>query len=315
MGRGPDDVLAQQVAERGWGRREELSPPHLGLNRLTWKVGEDLWLTGIDEDRAELLEGENRLLHELRSTCAASTVQFDVPEVVRTVDGDDVIRHGGRAFRATANILATRPDGNRAETYRGTTLALRSVHALLREIPPELGVLPPALTEVGELLNHCLADDWAPVTTNPSEPALVRAVADYLAPRMVRLQDAPQQLIHGDWSTPNLLVDDPSTGHVVAVLDWQLCSVGPVIADIAQAVSGALMFADVAVEPVVDSIFATYGAGADRGLLGPAMAAYWFRNYWWSRDEVRRDERLRVGMDRQPGRLRSVLEYAESLEN
>ena len=180
-------------------------------------------------------------------------------------------------------------------------------------MPQKLGVLKPALTEVGELLNHCLADDWAPVTTDPSEPALVRAVAGMAraAPGRARGRTAAtdtRRLV-----APNLLVDAPTTGRVVAVLDWQLCSVGPVIADIAQAVSGALMFADVTVEPVVDSIFATYGAGADRRLLGPAMAAYWFRNYWWSREEVARDERLRVGMDRQPARLRSVLQYAESL--
>jgi hypothetical protein len=224
-----------------------------------------------------------------------------------------VIRHGDRAFRATANILGARPDGNIAATYRGSMLALRALHSLLRDIPIDLAVLPPCLAEVGELLNHCLAGGWAPVTTDPSEPALVRAVAEWLAPRMTRLADAPQQLIHGDWSTPNLLVDAPSTGRVVAVLDWQLCSVGPVIGDIAQAVSGALMFANVEAEPVVDSIFATYGAGADRRLLGPAMAAYWFRNYWWSRDELTRDERLRTAMDRQPARLRSVLQYAQSL--
>jgi hypothetical protein len=310
VGLDPDDVLAQQVADKGWGRREELSPPHLGLNRLTWKVG-DLWLTGIDEDRAALLERENRLLHELRS--AASMVQLDVPEVVPTVDGGDVIRHGARAFRATAHIPGARPDGNLAETYRGSMLALRSVHLVLRDMPPDLAVLPPMLTEVGELLNHCLTENWAPVTTDASEAALVRAVAEWLAPRLAHLEDAPQQLIHGDWSTPNLLVDDTSTGHVVAVLDWQLCSIGPVIGDIAQAVSGALMFANVEVEPVVDSIFATYGAGVDRRLLGPAMVAYWFRNYWWSRAELRRDERLRTAMERQPERLRSVLQYAESL--
>lgn len=39
------DVLARQVAEVGWGRREALSPVHLGLNRRTWQVGRDLWLT------------------------------------------------------------------------------------------------------------------------------------------------------------------------------------------------------------------------------------------------------------------------------
>ena len=100
---------------------------------------------------------------------------------------------------------------------------------------------------------------------------------------------------------------------MIAVLDWQLCSVGPVITDIAHAVSGALMWSRLAVEPVVDSMFAEYGAEADRRLLGPAMAAYWFRNYWWARDELRRDERHRAAMERQPGRLRSVMDYVESL--
>ena len=40
-----DVVLARQVAEEAWGSRGELSAVHVGLNRLTWKVGQDLWLT------------------------------------------------------------------------------------------------------------------------------------------------------------------------------------------------------------------------------------------------------------------------------
>jgi aminoglycoside phosphotransferase (APT) family kinase protein len=151
------------------------------------------------------------------------------------------------------------------------------------------------------------------VTNDAAERGLVSRVAEWLTPRLARLEEAPTQLVHGDWATPNLLVDAPGGSNVVAVLDWQLCSVGPVIADVAHAVSGALMWSQLAIDPVVDSIFAVYGAGADRRLLGPAMVAYWFRNYWWARDELGRDERHRAAMDRQPGRLRCVLDYAQSL--
>ena len=97
------------------------------------------------------------------------------------------------------------------------------------------------------------------------------------------------------------------------MLDWQLGSVGPVVTDIAQAVAGALMWSRLAIEPVVDSIFAAYGAEADRRLLGPAMAAYWFRNYWWIREELARDDRHLTTIDRQPARIRSVMSFVEAL--
>jgi len=57
-----------------------------------------------------------------------------------------------------------------------------------------------------------------------------------------------------------------------------------------------------------------YGSDADRRLLGPALVAYWFRNYWWIRDEVERDDRQRSAMDRQPGRLRSVMSHVRRLD-
>jgi aminoglycoside phosphotransferase (APT) family kinase protein len=292
-GGGIDDALAREVAETGWGRREELSSVHVGLNRLTWKVGHDLWLTGIDDDRLQILQRENVLLQEVRAACARSNLRLDVPEVVRTVEGEDVIRRGGRAFRATAHIRGVRPDDNRLESFAESMLVLRRLHPILRELPADLAVLDPGVAEVRRMLTRCLSGHWEPVTNDTAERVLVYRVAEWLAPRLARLEEAPTQLIHGDWATPNLLVDDASRGHVVAVLDWQLCSIGPVMADVAHAVSGALMWSQLVTEPVVDAIFDSYGAGADRRLLGPAMAAYWFRNYWWAREELDRDERHR----------------------
>ena len=308
-----DDALAREVAQVAWGRHDKLSAVHVGLNRLTWKVGPDLWLTGIDEDRAEILRRENALLREVRAACVSADLRIDIPKVVPSLEDEHVVRHGGRSFRATAHIAGVRPDDDRVDTFVGSMRALRRLHRVLRDLPSDLAVLDPPLPEIRRMLTRSLAGHWDPVTNDAAERALVTKVAEWLIPRLARLEEAPTQLVHGDWATPNLLVDAPGGSEVVAVLDWQLCSVGPVITDIAHAVSGALMWSQLVVEPVVDSMFAEYGADADRQLLGPAMAAYWLRNYWWARDELGRDERHRAAMDRQPGRLRSVMDYVESL--
>jgi hypothetical protein len=308
-----DDELARQVVEHAWGHSEELPAVHVGLNRLTWKVGQDLWLTGIDEARVEILQRENALFRAVGAACASAGLPIEVPVVVKALEGEDIARRGGRAFRATAHIDGVRPDDNRPETFVGSMRVLRRLHPLLREIPSDLAVLGPGLSEVADLLARCLGDPWDPVTRDVAERASVCRAAEWLAPRLARLEEAPRQLVHGDWATPNLLVRAPRTGTVVAVLDWQLCSVGPVVTDIAQAVAGALMWSRLAIEPVVDSIFAAYGTEADRRLVGPAMVAYWFRNYWWVRDEAAGDERHRATIDRQPGRLRSVMSFVETL--
>lgn len=310
--RNDDDLSPRQAAEIGWGRRDELSAVHIGLNRRTWRVGHDLWLTAIDVDRADLLHREHILLHAVRSACARANLQIQVPEVVATTGGDEIVRYGGSAFRATAHIDGVRPDDNDADTYLASARTLRELHPALRIITSDLAVLEPGLAEVRRMLSRCVSEQWEPITADATERATVYRVAEWLAPRLARLEEAPSQLVHGDWATPNLLIN-PRGRRVVGILDWQLCSDGPVIADIAHAVSGALMWSRLAVQPVVDAMFDIYGDDADRRLLGPAMAAYWFRNYWWNREEIERDARHCDGMERQPGRLRSVMSYVQSL--
>jgi len=171
------------------------------------------------------------------------------------------------------------------------------------------------LTEMRALTERSLSDAWTPVTGDATELDAVRRMASWLSPRLDRLGDAPAQLVHGDWATPNLLFERRDGDRVIAVLDWQCCALGPVIADVAQAVAGVLMWSRLPVDPTVDAMFAAYGAGAERRLLGPALAAHWLRNYWWLRAELARDSRRRAAMDRQPARLRAVLAYVTNLRD
>ncbi len=49
------------------------------------------------------------------------------------------------------------------------------------------------------------------------------------------LEDKPEQrytgIVHGDYRLGNMLLS-PATGHVAAVLDWELCTLGDVLADV-----------------------------------------------------------------------------------
>lgn len=59
-------------------------------------------------------------------------------------------------------------------------------------------------------------------------------------------------------STPNLLVDDE--GDLVGVLDWRLATIAPRVFDLANAVSGALMFSRLPVGQAIEATQAAYGS-------------------------------------------------------
>ncbi|WNG83555.1 phosphotransferase family protein [Mycobacterium sp. ITM-2016-00316] len=69
---------------------------------------------------------------------------------------------------------------------------------------------------------------WDLVCTESRHDRDWRAVRDGLAERMP--QAGPPAIMHGDYRLSNLLV---SAGRITAVLDWELCTVGDPLADLA----------------------------------------------------------------------------------
>jgi Ser/Thr protein kinase RdoA (MazF antagonist) len=127
-------------------------------------------------------------------------------------------------------------------------------------------------------------------------------MARWLAARLDALDQLPCQLVHGDWATPNLLMspDDPPR----------------IVADLAQAASTVLIWSSFRDKNlVVRKILDVYGDGAQTRLLGVAMGAFWFWNYWRGREELQREPRARSAMNRQPARLRTVLAFAREWES
>jgi len=305
-----EEEALRAVAAREWGPLPDIGEPHIGVNRRTWRAGEHLWITGMDSDRRDVLERENRLLERLEVAFREAGLSFKVPHVAPSQSGVTVVEEGSWCFRATVHLAGKRPDGESENTYVTAARTLRSLHGALRAEAPELAVIPPFLSEVESAIERCLGTRWRTVTHDQSERDLVYTAANLLATRLSDLAELPCQLTHGDWSAPNWLIDD--SGAPTAVLDWQMATIAPPIVDLSQVLSGVLMFSTVQIGRAAPAITAAYGFDGDIELLSAAMVAYWFRNYWLLRDEFERDPRVGGGIggvERQPGRLRAVLAY------
>jgi aminoglycoside phosphotransferase (APT) family kinase protein len=154
------------------------------------------------------------------------------------------------------------------------------------------------------------------VTDDPSERDDVMGMAAWLNTRLDALDQAPRQLVHGDWATPNLLMSTGDPAVIIAVLDWQFAMIGPAIFDLAQAASTVLMWSSLPDKArVIREILARYEDDAQSRLLGVAMGAFWFWNYWGDRDLLEREPRAKAAMNRQPDRLRTVLAFAQHWED
>jgi Ser/Thr protein kinase RdoA (MazF antagonist) len=307
-------ALAVKIAAGGWGLHDELSAIQ-GQARQTWRIA-DHWLSAVDDRRFEALQRERRLLQELQCECSRSEIGIQVPEPVSTDDGRYEVHFEGRAWRVTKHLQGFRPNDDLAVTFVEASSALVKVHRALRSLPEELAVGDSAIAGLRPMLDQAFRRDWEPLTDDPQERELVEGVAQFVVPLLERLESEPVQLIHGDWATPNLLVSDPSTGAVTGVLDWEFCTVGPIVADLATLASTVLMWSRLPAKPrLIQSIADAYGGDLEPDLLSAAIAAKWFRNYWWARADLERtgwDSAVAV-MSRQPGRLRSTFAYCASL--
>jgi aminoglycoside phosphotransferase (APT) family kinase protein len=160
-------------------------------------------------------------------------------------------------------------------------------------------------------IETALGSHWDAQTNDPTERDDVIQTATWLEPRLAGLADLPRQLIHGDWSPRNLLVSEERPSCITAVLDWQFAAIGPVVFDLAMAASTVLASPSITNKrATVDQLLHDYGADSQRKLLGVAMVAFWFWNYWRIRGVVRREPRSQEELNRQPARLRTVLAFA-----
>ncbi len=241
-------------------------------------------------------------------------VWFDRPYfVVEQLQGGDVVMGGGHRSRW---VLDLAPD-TRREMGRAAMSALAGIHRIdWRNRCQYLG--EPVLLE-NEVAR------WDRFIGRAAEPALL---ADTPALRQRLLDRVPAAadvgLVHGDFQFSNLYY--APTGELQAVLDWELCSVGPTLMDvgwIATFNDPAAWTHEGAIPeglPDADTLVTMYAGAADSSLAGiawfRALAAYKFAiiagfNLGLHRRGKRPDslwERIGTSIASLQGRARELLE-------
>jgi Ser/Thr protein kinase RdoA (MazF antagonist) len=312
--RPPDSVAAAVLRER-WGIDVAPARAASGASRNSWRVDSAFWLSHSDATEETSFRREAQLLRALPAILAARKACWCIPGVVPTVSGEGIAVTRDGVWRLAQHLPGEQPDMREAATYPALARMLAEVHAVLQSVPHALKVRELGAVERARAFIAAYEKaSFRPATEDAREALAVGAIVDWLEPRIGELAALPRQLIHGDWTPPNLKVLAQGWG----VLDWEFSRVDPAVMDLAQSCITILMWSGLDgpaehISELVETYSAHSGREASMESVQTAMAAYWLQNYghWRSRHET-------VGgfenvLADQPGRLLAIVEFLTSL--
>jgi Ser/Thr protein kinase RdoA (MazF antagonist) len=217
------DDQANQVLT-SWNMQADLEPVTIGVNRRVWRSPAGYLTTAWPDERA-LVEAELAVCQKLADTPA---IRFNVPKALPNSNRELIVKAFDRIWWITYPVVGTRPCPTSIDALIGVSVSLAEVHSQLRRVED---VTP---------VQHRRLVDWAPLAVQfvDDHAALMASAAADTVRRAAYLVDDHRealtnspQLVHGDPSFPNLLVD-PQTNHIVGILDWQEAAVDSVLTDL-----------------------------------------------------------------------------------
>ncbi|WP_043264408.1 phosphotransferase [Streptomyces sp. CT34] len=222
------EATAAEVLRREWGVRARPVAAATGWNH-TWRAG-GFWLTCRPVAEGAAFRRETELFGRLNDCAPVSGVR--APVAVPASAGALCAEARGHVWRLTEELPGETPTGFHEADYPRAGEGLARLHGCLAELDPHTAVQARGPVDLAEWqvargvpgpaeLPELAAEDLDRLAVG------LRVVADGLA----CLRAAPRQLLHGDPGLPNLRVD-PAGRELVAVLDLEAASVGPVEHDL-----------------------------------------------------------------------------------
>lgn len=286
----------QQVLQEGWRIDSAARIEEIGVNNSTWQVGREAWLARYNKDESDRVIRE-LLLYEYLSINQDSELMLLVPKTIRTIKGDRIYDDETYLWKLSKHMKGIMPSQENAELYPIIAHGLGQFHRNLREVPTDFAVTSTRLVQTVESylsevwnISWDILENSAVRDIEEENILLIRTAAKRLMDKFYYLQQLPTQLIHGDFTHPNLRIKEDHT-KLIGVLDFEFCSVDPAILDLASIVLTLLTRSNLSdTSKVLLEVIKSYEDGAgwkiDPAVLELAVLARKLDSYWYHRNRL-----------------------------
>ncbi|MGN7382678.1 Phosphotransferase enzyme family [Chlamydia abortus] len=309
----------QKVLQAGWKIDLDVRMERIGVNNTTWQVGEVAWLARYDKDETNRVIRELDLYEYLSTKqLSDSDMMFFYPEVIRTTKGHRLYDDGTYLWKLSKNMIGVMPSQENAELYPILANGLGHFHRKLREVPLDFAVTSTKLVQtVGAYVSMIgdiswdICGDSAIKAIEEENILFIKNAALQLSTNFNKVRELPIQLIHGDFTHPNLRIKEDHT-KLIGVLDLEFCSADPALLDLATVVLTLLTRSRLS-EPakLLSEIIKAYEGGGgyvDPATLEVAVLARKFDSYWYHRNRFLEGKGTLETYQRQLEQLKLVME-------
>lgn len=307
-------MSALAALRAGWKIEASPRANDLGVNNRVWQVGRRFWLHCYDPGELAWRERQARLVEALCQVSVREGAELRVPETVPPLGGGLFHRDDEGAWQLTRNVPGRRPDPLHGAEYPAVARGLARLHRLLGRIDPSLA---PAPTTIRGDLQANLAQ-YRAESGDAAFGALVEPAVERVEAWLPRLLSLPVQVIHGDFSHPNLKLEGRgAAAELTGVIDFEFCSADPAVLDLATAVLTLLLRgpgrrADARIDAMLDAYAAAGGGEVGADDLWPALLARKLDSYWYHSRRAMRDPAARPVAERQVEQLRRLLGFLDA---
>lgn len=306
------------ILREGWNLNVEAQAAELGVNNTTWQIGEHAWLARYKKDEAERVVREIKLYEYLTDSQAADHDRILVPAVIRTTEGNSLFTNGDEIWRLSAHMDGYTPSPEKAELYPIIANGLGLLHSKLRKGPLKLAVTSHSIVQTVEadlarMMNPSWVTEGNTIVRDMEEEyaSVLTATVKKLSRTFTGITAMPLQLIHGDFTHPNMRIQEESS-RLIGMLDFEFCSADPAILDLATIVLTLLTRSKLN-EPArrITEILMAYeegGGQVDRTMLEVAIMARKLDSYGYHRRRLLAGKGTVETFRRQLEQLRSVFE-------
>lgn len=316
------DLVAEVLAKH-WRICEPTFRTDLGVSRLTWRVGQQFWLSQSEARRSAELIRQAEMLQQLRSFLVEKRPSISVPEMVVSENGRFVVTDSGYLWCLTRHLRGFHPDSGDPDIYPVLIEGLAGFHNQLQLFSLDQQAKAPygICVRTRQYIEKLSPTNFVPFTNDPREQELLERAGEWLLPRLVRFEALPRQLVHGDWTPRNVLFASSDHGaYLSAVLDFEAMAHDPVHVDLANTCSTLLIWSGLdRVEERIGNLLSTYERYDDIRLeredVHTAMLAHWLCHYWNWRDRLEHGGFGQDVKERLCLRIASVLDYLRSVSD